>query len=90
MKRLGLREANQDFARLVRAVRAGEEVVLLDRGRPIARVVPVIEPASIVERLEARGLLNPSRKPRLLPPFRPLGVRPGLSRAVLEEREERG
>jgi prevent-host-death family protein len=90
MKRLGLREANQKFSRLVRAVRAGEEVVLLDRGRPIARVVPIVDPASIDERLEARGLLLPCRRPGPLTPFRPLRVRPGLSRAVLEEREERG
>jgi prevent-host-death family protein len=90
MKRLGLRQANQNFARLVRAVRAGEEVVLLDRGRPIARVIPVVKPVSIVERLEARGLLVPGRKPGLLPAFRPLRTRAGLSRAVLEEREERG
>ena len=90
MKRLGLRQANQDFASLVRAVRAGEVVVLLDRGRPIARVVPVVEPASIIERLEARGLLVPCRKPGLLSLFRPLRIRSGLSRAVLEEREERG
>jgi prevent-host-death family protein len=90
VKRLGLRQANQDFARLVRAVRAGEEVVLLDRGRPIARVVPVVEPASIIERLEVRGFLVPCKKPGFLPPFRPLRIRPGLSRAVLEEREEHG
>jgi prevent-host-death family protein len=90
VKRLGLRQANQDFASLVRAVRAGEEVVLLDRGRPIARVVPVVEPATIIERLESRGLLVPCRRPGSLPPFRPLRIRPGLSRAVLEEREERG
>jgi prevent-host-death family protein len=90
MKRFGLREANQKFSRLVRAVRAGEEVVLLDRGRPIARVVPVVDPASIDERLKARGLLLPCRHPGVLAPFRPLRVRPGLSRAVLEEREERG
>jgi prevent-host-death family protein len=90
VKRLGLRQANQDFARLVRAIRAGEEVVLLDRGRPIARVVPVVEPGSIVERLEARGLLAPCRKPGALAPFRPLRARAGLSGAVLEERGERG
>ena len=90
MKRLGLRQANQDFARLVRAVRAGEEVVLLDRGRPIARVLPVVEPVSIVKRLEARGLLSPCRQAGSLPPFRPVRIRAGLSRAVLEEREQRG
>lgn len=90
MKRLGLREANQNFARLVRALRRGEEVLLLDRGRPIARVVPTVKAESVIDRLEARGLLTRCRKPGLLPRFRPIRVRGGLSRAVLEERAERG
>jgi prevent-host-death family protein len=90
VRRLGLRQANQDFARLVRSVRAGEEVLLLDRGRPLARVIPVAEPTAVIERLEARGLLLPCRKPGPLPPFRPSRIRGGLSRAVLQEREERG
>jgi antitoxin (DNA-binding transcriptional repressor) of toxin-antitoxin stability system len=38
--RLGLREANQQFARVMRAVRAGQEVVLTDRG-PTGRYSPV-------------------------------------------------
>lgn len=35
---MGLREANQQFARVVRAARSGRDVVLTDRGRPIAVV----------------------------------------------------
>ncbi|HJW68264.1 MAG TPA: hypothetical protein VJ829_02780 [Candidatus Binatia bacterium] len=38
MKRFGLRQANQDFASLVRTLRNGEEVLLLDRGKPLAVV----------------------------------------------------
>jgi prevent-host-death family protein len=34
--RLGRREANQHFARAITAVRSGQELVLTDRGRPIA------------------------------------------------------
>ena len=34
--KLGLREANQRFSRTMQAVRRGEEVVLTERGRPIA------------------------------------------------------
>src|SRR5437870_5240457 len=39
--KLGLREANQKFSKLVRAVRAGQEVVLTDRGEAIAVVKPL-------------------------------------------------
>ena len=35
--KIGLREANQEFSRLVRAIRAGQEVVLTDRGEAIDR-----------------------------------------------------
>ena len=89
MKRFGLREANQRFASLVRAVRRGEEVVLLDRGRPIALVKPLKEAATAVERLITKGLLVPAPKPGLLPPFRPIRLKGGLSQAVLSERNER-
>lgn len=39
--RLGLREANQQFSKAIRAVRAGKEVVLTDRGHPIAIIKPM-------------------------------------------------
>ena len=39
--KLGLREANQQFSRAIKAVRAGREVVLTERGRPIAVIKPV-------------------------------------------------
>jgi antitoxin (DNA-binding transcriptional repressor) of toxin-antitoxin stability system len=90
VKRFGLRQANQDFARLIRTVRTGEEVMLLDRGRPLARIVRVAGPVPVIQRLEAQGLLLPCRKPGPLSPFRPSRIRRGLSHAVLQEREERG
>ena len=71
-------------------MRAGEEVLLLDRGRLLARIVPVVEATPVIQRLEGQGLLLPCRKPGRLSPFRPLRLRGGLSRAVRQEREERG
>jgi prevent-host-death family protein len=40
-KEVALREANQQFARYVRAVEAGESFVITRRGKPVARLVPV-------------------------------------------------
>ena len=39
--KLGLREANQKFSKVVRAVRAGHDVVLTDRGNAIGVAKPV-------------------------------------------------
>jgi prevent-host-death family protein len=39
--RLGLREANQRFSQTIKAVRAGKEVILTDRGNPIAVITPI-------------------------------------------------
>ena len=36
-----LRDANQSFARCVREVEAGEEIVITRNGRPVARLSPV-------------------------------------------------
>ena len=90
MKQIGLREANQHFARMIRTVRRGEEVVLLDRGRPIATVTPVPEAQDAIAGLATRGLLTRGRQPGVLAPFRPVRVKGGLSRAVIDERNERG
>ncbi len=40
MRQVSLREANQNFSRLIAEVEAGEQVVLTRRGRPVARIVP--------------------------------------------------
>lgn len=41
MKTVTLRDANQGFARYVRAVEAGEEFVITRNGVPVARLAPV-------------------------------------------------
>ncbi len=40
-KTLTLRDANQSFARCIRAVEAGEEFVITRNGTPVARLSPV-------------------------------------------------
>ncbi|MGH2988159.1 MAG: type II toxin-antitoxin system Phd/YefM family antitoxin [Solirubrobacterales bacterium] len=73
-------------------VRGGEEVVVTDRGRPVARIVPVSDRAPNTEELERRGLIRrPSaRLPRdFLDLPRPrLAKGSSLVDAVVEERRE--
>ena len=40
-KTLTLREANQTFARCIREVEAGEEIVITRNGTPVARLSPI-------------------------------------------------
>ena len=39
--RMGLREANQNFSKAIKAVKQGKEVVLTERGKPIAVIKPL-------------------------------------------------
>jgi prevent-host-death family protein len=40
-KTLTLREANQTFARCIREVEAGEEIVITRNGKAVARITPI-------------------------------------------------
>ena len=93
--RLGLREANQGFSKAIKAVRAGREVILTDRGKPIAVIKPLPQDETrdaVIRRLEAEGLLRPALKrgPMPEPRWRPIRIKgKPLSATVREEREER-
>ncbi len=72
-------------------VRGGEEVVVTDRGRPVARIVPVEDREPHLGELERQGLIRgPSA--RLPDDFldrpRPALEGPSLVDAVIEERAE--
>ncbi len=74
---MGLREANQHFSKAVRAVKAGREVVLTERGRPIAVISPlrVSGEEAALRRMEASGLLIRATKRGPMPPFRPRRIK---------------
>lgn len=93
--RLGLREANQQFSRAIKAVRAGREVVLTDRGRPFAVIKPIkdqnTEDAAL-EAMAADGLITlADRKgPMPAPKWRAVKVVGApLSETIIDDREDR-
>jgi prevent-host-death family protein len=59
---IGIREARINLSRLIRDVRGGMEIVITDRGTPVARIVPVDKTdLSLEERLknfESCGLIE--------------------------------
>ena len=88
---MGLREANQNFSKAIKAVKAGQEVVLTERGKPIATIKPlkVMQNSDVVvRRLEAAGLLRPAQKTSPVPVWSPRPLKGGpLSRTLREERD---
>jgi prevent-host-death family protein len=93
--KLGLREANQHFSRAIRAVRAGREVILTDRGQPIAVIKPIKAAGgdeAVIESMAAEGLVEPAvrKGPTPAPRGRAVRVRGhGLSRTIIEDRDDR-
>jgi prevent-host-death family protein len=93
--KLGLREANQQFSTAIKAVRAGREVVLTERGRPIAVIKPVKEgntEDAALATMAAEGLITlPTRRgPMPAPRWRPVKITGGpLSQTIIEDGEDR-
>jgi prevent-host-death family protein len=50
-------EAKNRLSQLIKAAQRGEDVVIANRGEPVARLVP-IEPASRAERGSAQAILD--------------------------------
>ena len=71
----GVREARQNLTDLLDDMKKGREIVITDRGRPVARLAPV-------ERRRRFPDLSRVRRAFRSPD-------PALSQAVLEEREDR-
>ena len=95
--KLGLREANQRFSQTMQAVRRGEEVVLTERGRPIAVIKPLAdaEPdsdATALRKMIDAGLVVAAAEPGPMPTprWRPVAV-PGkpVSKTIIDDRDER-
>jgi prevent-host-death family protein len=97
MKRASITEAKNTLSALIDSVKGGSPVLIVDRGRPVARLVPVTGIGSDDDRLVRlvrEGVVRPARgaAPKALFATRPPRTRKGASgvRALLEERREGG
>jgi prevent-host-death family protein len=59
MKQIGIRELNQHASRVIDRVRNGEVIEVTDRGKPVARVVPIAESPGLLGRLVQEGRAAP-------------------------------
>lgn len=81
-----MRELKASLSRYLRRVRAGETIVVTDRGRPVARIVPVGIPEDIA-RLMAEGRVSWSGR-SFKPPKDVITLAPGpqISEYISEDR----
>jgi len=80
---VGIRELRADLSRWLRRVREGEEVLVTERGSPVARIVPVTGNRKLDE-LIAQGRVTPAKRPwkgPLPPPIKTAGPVSDLVRA---------
>jgi prevent-host-death family protein len=93
MTTVGARELKNRLGRYLRQVRAGETILVTERGHPVAELRP-LSPAALdldgrLRELAAQGLLRlPTRRPS--PEIRKVKIPgPPLSQTILEDREDR-
>ena len=77
MRTAGVREARQNLSVLLDEVKKGREVVITERGRPVAKLVPPDPP-------KGKGFPNLAAFRRRMPRFDP-----PLSTSIDEDREDR-
>lgn len=75
MRTAGIRQARQDLTSLLDDVRKGREVVITERGRPVARLVP-IKPRKPFPNL---ALIRRTTRT----------IEPALSQAIIDDRDDR-
>ncbi len=67
MQEVNIKEARRNISRLLDEVVAGEEVVIIRRGKAIARLLPILEgecaALHFLSRAELRATLPPSKTP---------------------------
>jgi prevent-host-death family protein len=94
VKKASITEAKNNFSALIDKVKAGSPVLIVDRGRPVARLEPVNQIGADddhrLARLVRDGVLRPARRApaREIAAGKPVRSRKGTSivRALLDER----
>lgn len=60
---VGVRELRDNLSRWIGRAKRGQEIVITDRGKPVARLTKVDESPAL-DSLIARGLVTPARRPK--------------------------
>jgi prevent-host-death family protein len=85
----GIRDLRKQFSAYLRRVKAGETIIITERGEPVGRIVPIKQSLeSQIAALQQAGLL--AWNGEKLPPFTPLAqvdAPQTVAEMLLEDRE---
>jgi prevent-host-death family protein len=82
---VGVRELRAQLSRYLKRVEAGEEILVTDRGKPLARITPA-NGRSRLEELIAAGIVEPAPEPRRGPLPPPIKTKGTVSDLVKDQR----
>lgn len=94
MSRAGIATIKAHFSEYLARVRAGEEIVVTDRGRPVARLAPIVDESRVggdesLNDLERAGVIRVART-SIAPAFwdhpTPQDPEAAVRRALIEDR----
>lgn len=89
MKSATITEVKNQLSSIIDRVKAGESVVVTDRGQPVATIEPVradADDAARLVRLERTGIIRPASKPPPPPPDVLPAARSSAVDALIDER----
>ncbi|MGH2556687.1 MAG: type II toxin-antitoxin system Phd/YefM family antitoxin [Actinomycetota bacterium] len=83
---VGIRDFRSQLSRWIEVVKSGSDVLITDRGRPVARLIPATGSRPL-DRLIALGLVQPPSAPRRpIDSRRRVPVKGSVSDLVAEQR----
>jgi prevent-host-death family protein len=83
---VGVRDLKNNLSRYLDRVRGGEEVVVTQHGRPVARLSPVDQPTDRLAELIASGAVRPPVSRERRRPTRRIRAKGPVSDLVAEQR----
>ena len=83
---VGVRDLRSGLAAILDRVKEGEDAIITERGKPIARLTARIYPTKIQDLID-RGLATPPQRPRTRwSDIKPIKVKGSVSDIVIEQR----
>lgn len=83
---VGVRDLKNNLSRYLNRVQQGEEVIVTDRGRPVARLSALDHSTDRLAELIAAGVVRPARRTTRRPPQRRIKPKGSVSDLVAEQR----
>lgn len=83
---VGVRDLKNNLSRYLERVQGGEEVIVTDRGRPVARLSALDASADRFAELVALGVVRPPKRSTRRPPANRIRPKGSVSDLVAEQR----